>query len=76
MSQEEAVSISFWFSADCRGFVLFFFFFASWEGLVGDLGRAPSWAPVCNHGQVSLFIWGPQTLLFGTVAFYGFFFGA
>lgn len=74
MSQEERVSISFWFYANCRGSV-WFFFVSLFLPLGRDLlGRVPSWAPVCSRGQVWLVFWDPQTLLFDIVAFYVVFF--
>lgn len=73
MSQEERVSISFWFYANCRGSVCFFV--SLFLPLGRDLlGRVPSWAPVCSRGQVWLVFWDPQTLLFDIVAFYVVFF--
>lgn len=73
MSQEERVSISFWFYANCRGSVCFFVSLFLPLGR-DSLGRVPSWAPVCSPGQVLLVFWDLQTLLFDIVAFYVVFF--
>lgn len=73
MSQEERVSISFWFYANCRGSVCFFVSLFLPLGR-DSLGRVPSWAPVCSRGQVLLVFWDLQTFLFDIVAFYVVFF--
>lgn len=74
MSQEEAVSISFWFSADCRGFVLFFCLLGgiSWGELPAGLlfavmGRCHFSSGALKHCSLGLLLF----MLLGFVFFFG-----